>query len=357
MVTRVGDALQLRGLRVPNRLWMSPMCQYSAAAAGPTAGHVTDWHLTHLAARAAGGVGLVLTESTAVVPEGRVSPADLGVWSDDQIPGLARIVAEVRRHKVVPALQLGHAGPKASTHAPWIDRRRRVDPADGGWIPAAASALQAGPQVRVLSTTDVEAVPSLYAAAAARALRAGFEAVEIHAAHGYLLHSFLSPLSNHRTDAYGKDRERLLREVIGAIRDVWPAELPLLLRISATDWVDGGLGVDDAVALTEHVLPLGVDLIDVSSGGLRPAAIDVFPGYQVPFAAEIRRRTGAVVGAVGLLEEAEHIACILGEGDADVVLAGRATLRDPNWARKILRARGFSTPWPSQYAWALGADG
>ncbi|MFC8047239.1 hypothetical protein [Nocardia sp. NPDC057353] len=343
-MSAAGDALRLRGLRVPNRLWMSPMCQYSAPA-----GVVTDWHVSHLEARAVGGVGLVLTEATAVVPEGRVSPADLGVWSDEQIPGLARIAAAVRRHGAVPALQLGHAGPKASTYPPWIDRRRRVEPADGGWIPVTASE-----GARVLSTDEVRAVPGLFAAAAGRARAAGFQAVEIHAAHGYLLHSFLSPLSNHRTDAYGADRALLVREVVGAVREVWPADLPLLLRISATDWLTGGLDVEDAVTLTEQVLPLGVDLIDVSSGGLRPAVIGSVPGYQVPFAAEIRRRTGAVVGAVGLIEESGQVARILGEGAADVVLAGRATLRDPNWARNVLRESGSAMPWPPQYAWALG---
>ncbi|WP_433504827.1 hypothetical protein ACQP04_35655 [Pseudonocardia halophobica] len=212
-----------------------------------------------------------MTEATAIHPDGRVSPTDLGIWSDDQVEGLSRIVAAVRRHGAVPALQLGHAGPKASTYQPWIDRRRRVEPADGGWLPWAASATPAGPEVRELATEEADAVPGLFAAAAGRALRAGFQAAEIHAAHGYLLHAFPSPLGNRREDVYGKDRSRLTRDVVGAIREVWPADLPLLLRISATDWLDGGLTVADAVALTEEVVPLGVDLVDVSSGGLHPA--------------------------------------------------------------------------------------
>ena len=356
-MTRPGAPLELRGLRVPNRLWMSPMCQYSAAATGAGAGHVTDWHVSHLEARAVGGVGLVMTEATAIHPDGRVSPTDLGIWNDRQVDGLGRIVSAVRRHSAVPALQLGHAGPKASTYQPWIDRRRRVEPADGGWLPWAASAAPDGPEVRALATEEVDALPGLFAAASARALRAGFQAIEIHAAHGYLLHAFLSPLGNQREDVYGKDRARLTREVVGAIREVWPADLPLMLRISATDWLDGGLTVADAVALTEEVVPLGVDLVDVSSGGLRPATIELYPGYQVPLAAEIRRATGAVVGAVGLIEEAEHVVRILSDGDADVVFAGRATLRDPNWARGVLKWSGSPARWPNQYAWAIGAEG
>ncbi|KMS84258.1 hypothetical protein ACZ91_48810 [Streptomyces regensis] len=336
---------------------MSPMCQYSAEATGPATGQVTDWHVSHLEARAVGGVGLVMTEATAVHSDGRVSPTDLGIWTDDQILGLTRIVAAVRRHGAIPALQLGHAGPKASTYQPWIDRRRRADPADGGWAPWAASALPDGPNVRELTTEEVGRVPDLFAAAAVRALRAGFNAIEIHAAHGYLLHAFLSPLGNQRKDIYGMDRSRLIRDVVGAVREVWPTGLPLLLRVSATDWLDGGITVADAVALTEEVLPLGVDLVDVSSGGLRPAAIDSFPGYQVPLAAEIRKATGAMVGTVGLIEEPEHAARILAEGEADAVLAGRATLRDPNWARRVLRASGTPAQWPHQYAWALGVEG
>ncbi|MFD4250023.1 NADH:flavin oxidoreductase/NADH oxidase [Amycolatopsis thermoflava] len=356
-MTRPGDQLTLRTLTVPNRLWMSPMCLYSSASSGPGAGGVTDWHVSHLEARAVGGAGLVLTEATAVHPEGRVSPTDLGVWSDDHVHGLSRIVAAVERHGSVPALQLGHAGPKASTYQPWIDRRRRVEPADGGWLPWSPSPVPSGAGVRQLTEAEVDAVPAMFAAAAARALRAGFKAVEVHAAHGYLLHAFLSPLSNERADVYGKDRTKLVREVVGAVREVWPRDLPVFLRISATDWIDGGLTVDDSVALTESVVQLGVDLVDVSSGGLRPAVIETCPGYQVPLASAIRRATGAVVGAVGLIEEPEHVARVLSGGGADVVLAGRATLRDPYWARKVLRACGSTVAWPEQYAWALGTDG
>ncbi|MEJ2867750.1 NADH:flavin oxidoreductase/NADH oxidase [Actinomycetospora sp. OC33-EN08] len=356
-MTRPGDPLILRSLRVPNRLWMSPMCQYSSEPTGPGAGSVTDWHVSHLEARAVGGVGLILTEATAVHPEGRVSPTDLGIWADAQVPGLARVVAAVERHGVVPALQLGHAGPKASTYQPWVDRRRRVEPADGGWIPWAPSPAPDGPVVRALSEAQVDAVPALFAAAAARARRAGFRAIEVHVAHGYLLHAFLSPLSNTRGDAYGRDRTKLVSDVIGAVREVWPQALPVLLRISGTDRLGGGLTVEDAVALTEKVVPMGVDLVDVSSGGLRPAAVDAFPGYQVPLAATVRRATGAVVSTVGLIEETGHVERILASGEADVVLAGRALLRDPHWARTVLREAGSPVAWPRQYAWALGPVG
>lgn len=343
---------------MPNRLWMSPMCQYSAPSCGPAMGTVTDWHVSHLEARAVGGAGLVTVEATAVDPVGRVSPADLGIWSDDHVPGLARLAQAISRHGSVPAIQLGHAGPKASTLPPWIDRRRRVAVADGGWIPWSPSPRPDGAEVHEPGAAELARVPELFAAAAARAHRAGFRVVEIHAAHGYLLHAFLSPATNARTDAYGVERSALLLDVVRAVRDRWPADLPLFVRISATDWLPQGLDLEDTVAVVRELLPLGVDLIDVSSGGLLPASIDARPGYQVPLAARIRHATGATVATVGLIEDAELVRRVLGGGDADAVFAGRALLRNPNWARSVLAASGEPEgPWPPQYAWAIGPRG
>lgn len=354
-MTSPGEPLTLRSVTARNRLWMSPMCQYSSPQTGLDIGAVTDWHVSHLEARAVGGVGLVMTEAAAVDPAGRVSPTDLGIWSDDHVPGLSRVTAAIARHGAIPALQLGHAGPKASTCQPWLDRRRRVPESEGGWIPWSPSPRVDGQPVEEPDEAALARLPDLYAAAAARALRAGFEALEVHAAHGYLLHAFQSPLTNMRRDGYGVDRTRLLREVVQGVRSTWPAELPLLVRITGTDWLEGGLVVGDAIALTREILPLGVDLIDVSSGGLLPASIDVHPGYQVPFASAVRRSTGAVVSAVGIVEEPEHVRQILGDGHADVVFAGRALLRDPNWARTVLRTVGDEPSWPVQYAWAIDA--
>jgi 2,4-dienoyl-CoA reductase-like NADH-dependent reductase (Old Yellow Enzyme family) len=344
--------LTLRAVRVPNRLWMSPMCQYSAAADGPAAGGVTDWHVSHLEARAVGGCGLVMAEATAVDPLGRVSPHDLGAWSDRQVPGLARLAAAVARHGAVPGLQLGHAGPKAATHPPWVARHRRVPAAEGGWLPWSPAPRPDGAEVHEMTTAEVAAVPGRFAAAARRARHAGFRVVEVHAAHGYLLHAFLSPLTNTRTDGYGRDRDRLLMEVAGAVRAEWPADLPLFVRLTGTDWLPGGLTVRDATRLAGKLAAAGVDLVDVSSGGLLPAVIDTHPGYQVPLATAVRA-AGVPVAAVGLLEDPELVRGTLRREHADAVFAGRATLRDPYWARRLLAHEGAAMDWPPQYGWAI----
>jgi len=343
--------LSLGGLTLPNRIAVSPMCQYSAED-----GRATDWHLVHLGGLAQGGAGLVLTEAAAVCPEGRISPQDLGLWRDDQVEPLARAVRFIRAQGAVAGIQLAHAGRKAGVEAPW--RGGGVIPQDqGGWAGLAPSALpfDAGwPQPRVLDEDGLTQVKAQFRAAALRALAAGFQVVEVHGAHGYLLHQFLSPLSNRREDAYGGsflNRTRLLREVVATVREVWPEPLPVLVRISATDWVEGGWDADQSVALAEALKPLGVALVDCSSGGnVAKASIPVGPGYQVPFAARIRRETGMATGAVGLITGAAQAQAIVAEGSADLVLLGRELLREPRWPLRAAAELGIEVPWPAQYA-------
>ncbi len=342
--------LALRSVTLRNRIAVSPMCQYSAVE-----GRATDWHLVHLGARAAGGAGLVIAEATGVEARGRISPLDLGLWEDGQVDPLARIVRFVEGQGAAAGVQLAHAGRKASTAAPW-EGGGPVPAAAGGWTPVAPSPIpfaEGHPTPDALDQAGLRAVVAAFAAAARRARAAGFRVVEVHAAHGYLLHQFLSPLSNRRTDAYGgsfEGRTRLVREVVAAVREAWPAELPLLVRISATDWVEGGWDVEQSVELCRALRGLGADLVDVSSGGLVPnAVVPVGPGYQTGFAARIRREAGVATGAVGMITSPEQADHVLRTEQADLVLLARELLRDPHFPLRAARALGREGPWPRQY--------
>jgi len=341
----------LRGLTLPNRIAVSPMCQYQCQEGLPN-----DWHLVHLGGLAQGGAGLVITEAAAVLPEGRISPEDLGLWTMAQAEGLAHSVKFIKDQGAVPGIQLAHAGRKASAFAPWRGSGS-VPPGAGGWTPVAPSALPFDTGWTVPTALDeagILAIIEAFMDAARRAVAAGFQVIEVHAAHGYLLHQFLSPLSNRRTDSYGgsfENRTRLVREIVGALRNILPEELPLFVRISATDWVDGGWDLDQSVALALELKALGVDLVDCSSGGLSPQQkITLGPGYQVPFAARIRMEAGLPTGAVGLITEPEQAERILAEGSADLVLLARQLLRDPRWPLRAAQALGAEVPWPASYA-------
>ncbi|ASR44813.1 oxidoreductase [Xanthomonas citri pv. mangiferaeindicae] len=346
--------LAQRALTLRNRIAVSPMCQYSAVDGMPD-----HWHLVHLGSRAVGGAGLVIAEATAVLPEGRISPDDVGLWNDAQTQAWAPIAAFVRAQGAVPGVQLAHAGRKASTYAPWRGHGA-VAEADGGWqvVAPSASAYSARyPAPVALDADGIGGVVAAFRAAAQRALAAGFELVELHAAHGYLLHQFLSPLSNTRDDAWGgsfEGRTRLVLEVVDAVREVWPERLPLWLRLSATDWVEGGWDIEQSVALARLLAPRGVDLLDVSSGGLSPdQKIEVGPDYQVPFARRIRAEAGIATGAVGLITTPEQAERIVADGDADVVLLARELLRDPYFPRRAAQVLGAALEPPAQYqrAW------
>ena len=352
--------LTLRQLTLPNRIVVSPMCQYSAAEDGLA----TDWHLVHLGSRAVGGAGLVIFEATAVLPEGRISPHDLGIWSDAHIEPLRRITAFVESQGALAGIQLAHAGRKASTWQPWLGKHGSVPAREGGWLPVGPSPLAFDPQHAVPAELDeagIAEVVRAFVEGAERARAAGFKVAEVHAAHGYLLHQFLSPLSNRREDDYGgsfENRIRLLLQVSEAVRRVWPAELPLLVRLSATDWVEDGWNPDETVELASRLKALGVDLIDVSSGGTSAnAEIPIGPGYQTRFAERIRREAGIATGAVGLITEAVQAEHVLRTGQADLILLARELLRDPYWP---LHAAGYlgdaSVPWPAQYVRAAQRD-
>jgi 2,4-dienoyl-CoA reductase-like NADH-dependent reductase (Old Yellow Enzyme family) len=344
------DELQIRDVLLRNRIVVSPMCQYSS-----TDGFANDWHLVHLGSRAVGGASLIFTEACAVSPEGRISPQDLGIWKDDHISFLSRITQFLLGQGTVPGIQLAHAGRKGSTARPW-EPGGFVPESQGGWKPVAPSAIPFSDNYAkpaALDAAGIQKVIKDFAAAAARALQAGFKVIEIHSAHGYLLHEFVSPLANQRSDSYGgslENRTRLLREVVTAVRRVWPAGFPLFVRISASDWVPGGWDLEQSVALAESLAPLGVDLVDCSSGGMVPnAQIPVAPGYQVPFAAEIRERTGIMTGAVGMITSARQADTILDQGKADVVILAREFLRQPYWPLAVARDLGFAVSWPVQY--------
>jgi 2,4-dienoyl-CoA reductase-like NADH-dependent reductase (Old Yellow Enzyme family) len=362
------EPITLRELTVPNRVWMAPMCMYSAATEGPETGVATDFHLAHLSARAAGGTGLVMTEATAVAPEGRITAADLGLWNDRQQEALTRVAAAISSYGAVPAIQLAHAGRKASTQRPWEGGAGR-SAADGGWqsVGPTTTAFGEYPEPDALTVEGIQRIVQAFGAAAERALAAGFKAVEVHGAHGYLIHSFLSPHTNHRTDEYGGSAENRMRfalEVVAAIRAVWPAELPVFFRTSATDWLsendedvrEGWTG-DDTVRLAKELQQAGVDLVDVSTGGLVPdAKISPAPGFQVPFATAVREGAGLPVGAVGMITEPAQAEAILTEGRADVVLLGRELLRSPYWAHQAARELGAERRWPAPYAWVVGRN-
>lgn len=343
------DPISLRSLTSRNRIWVSPMCQYSAVDGLPQ-----SWHLVHLGTRAVGGAGLVIAEATAVSPEGRISPQDTGIWSDAHTEAWAPIAAFIRSQGALAGIQLAHAGRAASTRRPW-EGRGYVDLAEGGWQTVAPSALAYGewPAPVALDAAGLAKVRDDFVAAAQRSLEAGFELVEIHAAHGYLLHEFLSPLSNERGDACGGTLENRMRfplSVVAAVRDVWPSELPLLVRISATDWVEGGWHLEESIVFATRLRELGVDLVDVSSGGLDPRQqIPVAPNYQVPFAAAIRREAQIPTGAVGLITEPKQADDLLRAGEADVVLLARQLLREPYWPLRAAAELGVDVEWPVQY--------
>ena len=345
------DPLNIRGITFANRVFVSPMCEYSS-----TDGYANDWHFVHLGSRAVGGAALVLTEATAVLPEGRISPQDLGIWKDDHIEPLARIVRFIHEQGSVAGMQLAHAGRKASTYRPGAGNGA-IPPSEGGWdnvvAPSAVPFSDNYPTPQELSIDGIKNVVAGFVAAARRACEAGFRVVEIHAAHGYLIHEFLSPLSNRRTDSYGdsfENRTRILREVVTAVRGAWPERAPLFVRISATDWTDGGWDIQQSVELARQLGRLGVDLIDCSSGGnVLQAKIPVGPGYQTSFAEQVRREAGILTGAVGMITspvQAEHI---MMNGHADAVISAREFLRDPYWPLRAARELGQPISWPIQY--------
>jgi 2,4-dienoyl-CoA reductase-like NADH-dependent reductase (Old Yellow Enzyme family) len=342
--------LRMRGVDFANRIGVSPMCQYSSID-----GYANDWHFAHLAARAVGGAGLVFTEAAAVSPEGRISPQDLGVWSERHFEPLERIARFVNSQGACAGIQLAHAGRKGSTFRPGAGQGAVAETA-GGWRPVAPSALAFGDAYAKPTELTVEQIKSLqaaFAAAAERAVAAGFEVVEIHGAHGYLIHEFLSPLSNRRTDAYGgsfDNRTRFLRDCVAAVRRVLPERCPLFVRLSCTDWVEGGWDLDQSVEVARLLLALGVDVIDCSSGGnVEKADIPIGPGYQTPFAERIRREANIATAAVGLITEPAQADQIIRNDQADIALLAREMLRDPYWPMHAAHKLGQSAAWPGQY--------
>jgi 2,4-dienoyl-CoA reductase-like NADH-dependent reductase (Old Yellow Enzyme family) len=342
--------LSLRDLTLRNRLWVSPMCQYSAVDGVPQ-----EWHHTHLAQFASGGAGLVIAEATAVSPEGRISPEDTGLWNDEQRDAWAPIVAAIRARGAVAAVQLAHAGRKASTWSPFSGRRGSVAEADGGWVTVAPSAVafDGFAEPTALDLAGIDTVVADFGSAARRAVAAGFEVLEIHAAHGYLLHQFLSPLSNLRGDEYGgslENRARLLLRVIDAVTDAAPG-VPLLVRFSATDWADGGWDAEQTAVVAGWASERGADFFDISSGGLvAHQRITTGPGYQVDLAARVRREAGVPVSAVGMIDDAAHAERILAAGEADAIMAGREWLRDPHYGLRAADELGADIDyWPKQY--------
>jgi 2,4-dienoyl-CoA reductase-like NADH-dependent reductase (Old Yellow Enzyme family) len=344
-VPELFEPLTLRGVTARNRIWLAAMCQYSCPEQDGVPG---DWHLVNLGRHAAGGFGLVMTEATAVAPEGRISPQDTGIWSDELIAPWQRITEFVRGQGAVAGIQLAHAGRKGSTWSPLLDGEGTVPPEDGGWQAVGPSpiAFEGYDVPRELTTEEVAGLPQAFADAAVRADRAGFDVVEIHGAHGYLIHQFLSPLANQRTDQYGgsfDNRTRLVVEVADAVREVWPADKPLFVRLSATDWADEGWDVAQTARLGAVLKDHGVDLIDVSSGGaVAHQQIEIGPGYQVPFAHEVREVSGLPVVAVGLITEPEQAERVLSDGSADAVMLARAAIREPSWPLRAAHELGVS---------------
>lgn len=344
--------LTLRGLTLKNRIVVSPMCQYSAQD-----GFTNDWHLVHLGSRAVGGAALLIQEATAVSPEGRITPEDLGIWKDEHIDFQRRINQFIEAQGCVPGVQLAHAGRKASTYTSWLGKGHGAVPeSEGGWQVVAPSAIKFAdsyPQPVALDAAGIKKVIADFRSATERSLAAGFKVIELHAAHGYLLHEFLSPLSNQRTDTYGgsfENRIRLLLEVVAAVRQVLPDDFPLFVRISATDWAEGGWTADDSVQLATWLRDRGVDLVDASTGGnVEKANIPVGPGYQVEFAERIKRETGLATGAVGLITTPEEAEAVIASGQADLVLLAREELRDPYFPLHAAHALGADVAWPVQY--------
>ncbi len=348
------EPLTVRGVTLRNRIGVSPMCQYSSVD-----GFATDWHLVHLGSRAVGGAALVVLEATAVEARGRISPQDLGIWSDAHVERLSTIAAFLRHHGAVPGIQLAHAGRKASRRRPW-EPEGAVTDADGGWEPVAPSAVPFAPSWRVpapLSLPDIATVQEAFVAAVKRAMAAGFEWIELHGAHGYLSHNFYSPLSNTRADTYGgtfDNRIRFVVEQVRAVRRVWPDDRPLAVRLSSTDWTEGGWTIEDTVALARVLHHEGADLVDCSSGGnVAGARIPVGPGYQVPFAERVRREAGIMSAAVGLITSPAQADEIIRSGSADMVMLAREELRDPYWPLRAAAALHQPQQVPAQYlrAW------
>ncbi|ARV59381.1 oxidoreductase [Nostocales cyanobacterium HT-58-2] len=351
-MTHLFEPLTIGAVTFRNRIIMAPMCQYSSID-----GYANDWHLVHLASRAVGGVGLVITEAAAVEPRGRISPQDLGIWSDEHIQPLAKIVELIHKWGAVSGIQLAHAGRKASTAPPW-EGGKVLDESAGGWRPVVSSSpipfSENHPVPEALSKEGIQQIINAFVQAAKRSMEAGFKVIEIHAAHGYLLHQFLSPLSNHREDEYGgsfENRTRLLREVVSGVREVFPEDYPLWVRISATDWVENGWDIEQSIALADKLKTLGVNLIDCSSGGTLPSVrIPYGPGYQTPFAARIRNEAHILTGAVGLITAPEQADHIIRTEQADVVLLGRELLRNPYWPSSAAKKLGKDNVLPVQYA-------
>lgn len=355
-MSHIFEPLQLREITLPNRIGMSPMCQYSALD-----GVVGDWHFVHYGSRSVGGLGLMIVEATAVLPGGRISLGDVGLWNDAQIEPLAKVVCQARAQGCAVAAQLAHAGRKAGVGLGW-EAQHSLTKAEGGWQSAAPSAISFGEGYDVPQALDeagIRKVVDAFVSATRRARAAGFDVVEVHAAHGYLLHQFLSPLSNRRTDAYGgsfENRSRLLREVVTAVRAEWPQNLPVFVRLSATDWAEGGWDIDETVELCRVLKDWGVDLVDVSSGGLVPwAKIPAGPGFQTGFAERIRKEAGIATAAVGLITSPAQADHIVLTGQADVVLLGRELLRNPYWPLAAARELGQTVSWPLQYLRAAPA--
>jgi len=342
---------QLRDIQLRNRIMVAPMCQYSSVD-----GFANDWHFVHLGGFAIGGAALVMTEATAVEPRGRISPQDLGIYKDEHIEGLSRITRFLKEQGAVPAIQLAHAGRKASTYRPWAPEYGAVPEGQGGWQPIAPSAEAFSADhayPHELTREEITEIVQAFQKGAQRALAAGFEVLELHGAHGYLIHEFLSPLSNHRTDEYGgslENRMRFLLEVVDATRAIMPERLPLLVRLSATDWTENGLTVEETAQISKALKHHGVDLVDVSSGGnVATAKIPTAPGYQVPLSEHVRREAGIPTAAVGLITEPEQANEILVQEQADIIALGRVLLRDPHWPLRAAHALHYDIAWPKQY--------
>jgi 2,4-dienoyl-CoA reductase-like NADH-dependent reductase (Old Yellow Enzyme family) len=350
MSTKLFSPLTLRMLEFRNRIFVSPMCQYSASDGVPN-----DWHFVHLGSRAVGGAALVIAEATGITAEGRISPGDLGIWNEDQVKAFQRITSFVTVQGAIPGIQLAHAGRKASTLLQWLGERS-MQKDEGGWQPVAPSPIAFGEGYatpRELSKKEISDVVARFADAAGRALVAGFKVIEIHMAHGYLLHEFLSPLSNKRKDEFGGNLEGRMKfplQVAQAVRKAWPSDLPLFVRISATDWTEGGWDLQQSIEFVRQLKGIGIDLIDCSSGGnLRGVKIPLGPGYQVPFASAIRKETGIATGAVGLITDPQQAEDILQRSDADAIIMARAFLKDPYWPLHAAHALSVDIPWPIQY--------
>jgi 2,4-dienoyl-CoA reductase-like NADH-dependent reductase (Old Yellow Enzyme family) len=350
MDSQLFSPLAIKSIILKNRIAISPMCQYSAAD-----GFANDWHLVHLGSRASGGAGLIIQEATAVSPEARISPQDLGLWKDEQIEKMQQINRFIVSQNAVPGIQLAHAGRKASVSAPWYGNKK-LDESQGGWETVAPSAIGYHSNEKApiaLDKIGIQKVISDFKSATKRAVQAGYQVLEIHGAHGYLLHQFLSPLSNFRTDEYGgnfENRIRLTLEVLDAVQSEWPKDLPLFVRISTTDWADGGWNIEESVALTKILKQKGIDLIDASSGGLvSHQKITLGPNYQVPFAEKIKKETGILTGAVGLITEAIQAEEIIAGGKADLVLFARESLRNPNLGLTFAHELQAASEWPKQY--------